>query len=205
MLDRTTIMYAAAGLAAQKALPGGSGDAIEASQALSRAYPPSAGDNPFIFAADLFSLLLVSVVAAATIVRLWSRTLAEDLPCNHPVFYHRSMVVGLLGTIFVGAFPNTLISMCWNEVSPATMAGLMTFDKVGNALTVVPFFAGLFVPYWVGYVGLCPSQKRFLTLEGRVHDLRTTWPNMRIPLRLTFWCAVAAAGVAGLKWYTWQA
>lgn len=200
--DRVTVAYALASLAVMPGSPSVE-QKVEVVAAISRAYPPSAGNNPFIFAADLFSLMLVSAMAMATIVRLWSRTLEERLPCNHPVFYHRSMVVGLLATIFVGAFPNTLISLCWNEVEPSTMSVLMTFDKVMNTLTVVPFFLGLFVPWWVGYVNICGYATGPMTLQGRVHDLRTTWPNLAIPLRLATYCAVGAATVAGLKWYTW--
>lgn len=197
--DRATLLYA---LSSIVVMPSPEKTMVVV-QSMSRAYPPSAGNNPFVFASDLFSLMLVSAMAAATIVRLWSRTIVERLPCNHPVFYHRSMVVGLLATIFVGAFPNTLISLCWNEVDAPTMSALMTFDKVMNTLTVVPFFLGLFVPWWVGYVNICSYSSGPMTLQGRVHDLRTTWPSLAIPLRLALLCATGAAAVAGLKWYTW--
>ncbi len=179
--------------------------AVAMSVAASPVFPPSFDNNAFVFGWALFARLTVLMLASATVVRLVSRTRAERLPCDHPVFYHRASFIALLVSTMIGSGADVVAYLPWGEVAAPTMANLLVLSRFMDGLTVFPFAMALFVPVWVAGFGYCAGLPRgeSFRLSGAIHDLRTTWPSAAIPLRLAAWCAIGAFLVTFGKWALW--
>lgn len=171
----------------------------------SPAFPPSFDNNPVLFGITLFARILVSLLSAATIVRLVSRTRVEGLACNHPVFYHRMSFTSLLCAAWLGSTSDVLTYLFWNEVTPTTYGTIMTVSRVFDATTMIPFLMALFVPWWVGLFMQCGWRRpgRDFMLTGVFHDVKSTWGSSMVPFKLTGWAAAGAASVTLCKWAMW--
>lgn len=168
-------------------------------------FPPSFDGTPALFAWALFARLLILMLSAATVVRLVSRLRAERIPCDHPVFYHRMMIICLLTAASFGSLSDVLTWLLWGEVSPGEMSLVLALGRVLDGLSVVPFLMGLFVPFWVFYLrkcGLLRGAGAFDLSQG-VADMRVTWGQIGVPLSLTLWCAAGALLVTAGKWADW--
>lgn len=168
-------------------------------------FPPSFDNSPVLFGLALFARLLIMLLSAATIVRIASRTRAEHLPCDHPVYYHRMMVGCLLAAACLGSSSDVLTWVMWGELSDYGMGQVMLLCKALDAATMLPFLMALFVPYWIRYLRKCGVLQGAgsFVLNGVMQDMRITWGQVGIPLRLVAWSAAGAAGVAFSKWALW--
>jgi hypothetical protein len=171
----------------------------------SPAFPPSFDNSPVLFGMALFARLLIALLSAATIVRIISRTRIERLPCDHPVYYHRMMVGCLLTSACMGSTSDVLNWLLWGELSAAGMGRVMLICKLLDALTMVPFLMALFVPYWVKYLRRCGMfhGAGAYVLSGKMQDMRITWGQVGVPMRLVAWSAFGAAGAAFSKYVLW--
>lgn len=170
-------------------------------------FPPSFDNSPVLFGLALFSRILIAALASATVVRIISRTRLERLPCDHPVYYQRMMIGCLLVASILGSGSDVITWLSWGELSNVGMARMFLVTKTMDALTSVPFIMALFVPYWVKFLrqrGLLQGCGVF-ELNTTLSDIRVTWGQIGVPLRLVAWSAAGAAGVAFSKWYLWYA
>lgn len=149
--------------------------------------------------------MLIVMLSMATIVRLTSRNRAENIAWNHPVYLHRTAFVMMLWAAFLGSSGDVLTYLFWNEVSAAWTARLLMLAKALDGMTMVPFIAALSVPVWLGWLFalgvIKPTES--ITINGVVHDLRSTWDSKTVPLRLGIYSAVGAALVTVLKYWLW--
>lgn len=131
------------------------------------AFPPSFEGNPLTYGFALFSLTLLSMLSVARIWGLASearkhRHLAKrfpsfmqpvrPLPTWSALTLHEIKLACLYLTIFLGAFPDTLILLLWGEASQTAMVDLFLIDRVGDALTLVPFTIAMMLGAWLAQV-----------------------------------------------------
>lgn len=170
------------------------------------AFPPSFEGNPWTYGFALFSLTLLSMLSVARIWALLSdiiknRILAKRLPGFMQPFtpvpmwsaltLHETKLGCLYLTIFLGTFPDVLILLLWGEAGDATMDDLFLVDRIGDALTLVPFTTAMMLGAWLQQV---VPQK--LIANSHLDEVkRPNWQAILPTLRIGAVVLIIAAGV----------
>jgi hypothetical protein len=168
-------------------------------------FPPSFDNNPMVFAWALFARMLVFSLASATVVKIMARNAAERLPTNHPVYYHRLVMMCFLWTAIMGSSSDVMTYLFWGEASVETTSFILLLCRVIDACTMAPFVMALFVPVWMrwlrnaGWVRFQPT----IVLNGVINDVRVTWTSATIPLQLLTYSLIASGMVTVGKYLLW--
>ncbi len=171
-------------------------------------YPPSFDGNPLSYGFALFSLTLICAFSIATLLhflfesrldQLLKRQMPGYCPSprlqwSSPLSIHRMIVTGFLFTILFGAFPDVLVLFAWGEGTRRTMDILFLLDRIGDALTFVPFTAAIFLTAWGSQV--VPQQ---LVRDTPVGLRRPTWRTVRDQFKIVGMVLIIAAGVTLAK------
>jgi len=117
-------------------------------------FPPSFADNPWTYCAALFSMSMISLLSVGQIITIWHETRKDKLlgacvslryvsteyiPGWSALSLYRIMMQLLYFTFFINTFPDVLVMLCWGEKGPGTMIVLFLIDRIGDAISLIPF------------------------------------------------------------------
>jgi hypothetical protein len=170
-------------------------------------FPPSFDGNPWTYGAALFSLTLVCSLALAMLSRYLFEIRAAraaaginyldpppSIPFASPFGIYRTAKACLLLTILIGALPDVLVMFAWGEASQSTMETLFLVDRIGDALTVVPFVTAALLSEWGRQV--IPHQ---LAQIGFARVAKPRWRTVKNAIKIASITLVIATGVTLAK------
>lgn len=177
------------------------------SAALHSPYPPSFDGNPWSYGFALFSLTLMCALSLAILMRFLFETRANaaawrmsavptprPVPWSNPLTVYRCIMACLLATILLGATPDVMVLFAWGEASNQTMDTLFLIDRIGDGLTIIPFFAAAVLSEWGHQV--VPQQ---LLRDTKVLIQRPKWRTVKNELKIAGMTLVIAIGVTVAK------
>ena len=101
--------------------------------------PPAFAGNRAAYGFALFSLFTMSTLAIRKIHMMILMLKNEPWRQNPDVGLYRLAIIFGLATILCGAVPDVALLLVWGEVSASFTVDLMTVDRIGDGLTIVPF------------------------------------------------------------------
>lgn len=121
-------------------------------RAFTSGYPSSDPGIPLSFAGNraaygfaLFSLFSTSSLAIRKLILIRAQLRIEDWRMDPDVGLYRMALAALLMVIVLGAAPDVILLLLWGEATDATMAVVMTIDRICDGLTIIPFTAAIFL------------------------------------------------------------
>jgi hypothetical protein len=145
------------------------------------AFPPSFGNNPFLYATSLGSITALSFLMA--MVAGWmARDLWRDRYHVHPntaLTAFRVIIMVAAGTSCMRALPEAIFMYSWNEISERNKELVLTMKRFADSVAIAPgvFWTASLV---LAYPRIAAALKADSRTEGA--DIWSGWPNMVRPL-----------------------
>lgn len=106
--------------------------------------PTSFSGNRAAYGFALFSLFCTTSLSFRKLILLAVMLKEEPWRQDPDVGFHRMALALLLLVVLIGAGPDVLILLLWGEADPPTMVAAMTFDRICDGLTIIPFLGSIF-------------------------------------------------------------
>ncbi len=166
-------------------------------------YPPSFGDNPWLFAGAFGAVLSIATFAA--IVAVWiSRDLWRDRMHDHPltlVFLFRLLTLFVAWAAFVRSFPEVVYMSCYGDpdISPTFLGWVLAYKRFMDllALPIVASWMGILVSIYP-FVVIALRERADVTTKI---DPLSVWPRIARPVLIFVLVVVIASLMAMAKGY----
>lgn len=153
-------------------------------------YPASFGGDPYTFGWALFSLFAISSFTLATFLSMVREAMEYGWRLSEPIGISRTIALGWLATMFLGAIGDTVTLLAWGEVSGPMMNHILAFDRYCDMLCFVPFaISGFFLVRGRHVVVFS------LVTKPIPADIRPTWNQSRRHILIAALIVFIAYGV----------
>ncbi len=102
-------------------------------------YPPGFEGLPWLYAATVFSLLIVNILALEWMWRLSWSLYERPYTLKHPVTVTRVILFALILGALIRSGPDVLWLTMWQELDISGRNAMLHFDDVMDALAFVPW------------------------------------------------------------------
>lgn len=143
--------------------------------------PPGFEGHPIAFAATLFSLLTINLLALEWLWRLTWGIVEDRCPLKHPTTVLRVVLIGLVAGAVIRSGPDLLWLMFWNDTTDVQRQWLLQLDSLMDSVAFIPWV----ISWLMAYLGM-----PMLQYQLKIHPLPIhLWPTPRQimrPLKIFF-------------------